>query len=218
MPRPIRKTKPLIYVFNEGESEQAYTEFLRNSFSDYAVVKYPKATGLFEEARDRFEKDKKYRDSAEVTDEIGFFFDVEKTEKGKWDSRYQIIKKLRKLRKKPEIRIRLLMTTACIEYWLMLHYKKYAPDIVSPADKQRVLHEVQSRIKTYEKGDYPSTAQIAEKYPDAVKNAKAVLNDLLQEGLPELNDTDTRNRWLYTCSKTFSTVFEAIEYLESLKD
>ena len=218
MPRPLRKTKPLIYVFNEGESEQAYTEFLRNSFSDYAVVKYPKATGLFEEARDRFEKDKKYRDSAEVTDEIWFFFDVEKTEKGKWNSHYQIIKKLGKLRKKPEIRIRLLMTTACIEYWLMLHYKKYAPDIVSPADKQRVLHEVQSRIKTYEKGDYPSIAQIAEKYPDAVKNAKAVLNDLLQEGLPELNDTDTRNRWLYTCSKTFSKVFEAIEYLESLKD
>ena len=218
MPHPTRKTKPLIYVFNEGESEQAYTEFIRRTFSDHAVVKYPKATGLFEEARDRFEKDKKYRDSAEVIDEIWFFFDVEKDEKDKWDSRFQIIKELRRLRKKPEIRIRLLMTTACIEYWLMLHYKKYAPDIETPADKQRVLREVKSRVKTYEKGDYPTTAQIAEKYPDAVKNARSVLNDLLQEGLPELNDTDIRNRWLYTCSKTFSTVFEAIEYLESLKD
>lgn len=99
MPRPTRKTKPLIYVFNEGESEQAYTEFLKTSFSDYAVVKYPKATGLFEVARDRFEKDKKYRDSAEVIDEIWFFFDVEKDEKDKWGSRFQIIKKLRKLRK-----------------------------------------------------------------------------------------------------------------------
>ena len=78
MPRPTRKTKPLIYVFNEGESEQAYTEFLKTSFSDYTVVKYPKATGLFEVARDRFEKDKKYRDSAEVIDEIWFFFDVKK--------------------------------------------------------------------------------------------------------------------------------------------
>lgn len=218
MPRPTRKAKPLIYVFNEGESEQAYTEFLKTTFSDYAVIKYPKATGLFEEARDRFEKDKKYRENAEVTDEIWFFFDVEKDEKGKWDSRFQIIRKLRKLRKEPEIRIRLLMTTACIEYWLMLHYQKYAPDIESPADKQRVLREVKSRVKTYEKGDYSATAQIAEKYPDAVKNARSVLNNLLQEGLPELNDTDTRNRWLYTCSKTFSTVFEAIEYLESLKD
>lgn len=100
----------------------------------------------------------------------------------------------------------------------MLHYKKYAPDIESPADKQRVLREVKNRVKTYEKGYYPATAQIGEKYPEAVKNAKSVLNDLLQEGLPELNDTDIRNRWLYNCSKTFSTVFEAIEYLESLKD
>lgn len=218
MPRPTRKTKPLIYVFNEGESEQAYTEFLRMAFSDYAVLKYPKSTGLFEEARDRFDKDKKYRESAEVTDEIWFFFDVEKDEKAKWDARYQIIKRLRKLRKRPEIRIRLLMTTACIEYWLMLHYKKYAPDIVSPADKQRILREVKSNVKTYEKGDFPATAQIAEKYPNAVINAKSVLNDLLQEGLPELEDTDTRNRWLYLCSKTFSTVFEAIEYLETLKN
>ena len=188
------------------------------AFSDYAVLKYPKSTGLFEEARDRFDKDKKYRESAEVTDEIWFFFDVEKDEKAKWDARYQIIKRLRKLRKKPEIRIRLLMTTACIEYWLMLHYKKYAPDIVSPADKQRILREVKSNVKTYEKGDFPATAQIAEKYPNAVINARSVLNDLLQEGLPELEDTDTRNRWLYLCSKTFSTVFEAIEYLETLKN
>ncbi len=218
MPRPTRNQKPLIYVFCEGESEQAYTDFLKKEFSDIAVIKRPKSTGLFEEANDIFKKDKRYREHAEVTDEIWFFFDVEKDEKGKWDSRYQIIKKLRKLRKKPEIHIRLLMTTACIEYWLMLHYKKYAPDIESPADKQRILRELRNYVKTYVKGDYSATAQIAEKYPDAVKNAKSVLSDLLQEGLPELNDTDTRNRWLYTCSKTFSTVFEAIEYLESLKD
>lgn len=218
MPRPTRKAKPLIYVFNEGESEQAYTEFLKTTFSDHAVIKYPKATGLFEEACDRFKKDKKYRDIADVIDEIWFFFDVEKDEKCKWKSRFQIINKLRKLREKPRIRIRLLMTTACIEYWLMLHYKKYAPDIESPADKQRVLREVRNKVKTYEKGNYSATAQIAIKYPEAVKNAKSVLNDLLQEGLPELNDTDARNEWLYTCSKTFSTVFEAIEYLESLKN
>lgn len=40
MPRPTRKTKPLIYVFCEGESEQAYTEFLKKTFSDLAVIKY----------------------------------------------------------------------------------------------------------------------------------------------------------------------------------
>ena len=59
---------------------------------------------------------------------------------------------------------------------------------------------------------------IPKKYLEAVANAKSVLDDLLQEGLPEIDDTDTRNRWLYSCSKTFSTAFEAIEFLETLKN
>ena len=216
MPRPTRKTKPLIYVFCEGESEQAYVDFLKKSFEDFAVVNRPKATGLFEEAKDKFSKDKKYRDRAEVIDEIWFFFDVESDQRNKWDSRLKIIKWLRKLRKKPDIKVRLLMTTACIEYWLMLHYKRYAPKIETVADKQRVLHELQKFETDYRKGDYISTARIAEKHPIAVNNAKAVLQELLQEGLPGLNDTDERNKWLYNSSQTFSTVFEAIEYLKSL--
>ena len=217
MARPTKKTKPLIYVFCEGESEQAYTDFLKKTFSDIAVVKRPKSTGLFEEARDKFDKDKSYRDNAEVIDEIWFFFDVEKDQREKWEARLKIAKSLRRLRNKPGIKVRLLMTTACIEYWLMLHYKKYTPDIETVADKQRILHEVQSREKDYEKGDYPSTARIAERYPTAKKNARDVLTELLQEGLPALADTDERNRWLYYSSKSFSTVFEAVEFLELLK-
>lgn len=77
MPRRIKNTKPLIYVFCEGESEQAYTDFLRRKFSDVAVIKRPAATGLFNEADSRFKKDPRFRNSAEVTDEIWFFFDVE---------------------------------------------------------------------------------------------------------------------------------------------
>ena len=34
--------KVLIRVFCEGESEQAYTEFLKHKFSDVAVIEYPK--------------------------------------------------------------------------------------------------------------------------------------------------------------------------------
>lgn len=42
MPRKLKKAKPLIYVFCEGESEQAYTEFLKSRFKDVAVIKYLK--------------------------------------------------------------------------------------------------------------------------------------------------------------------------------
>ena len=36
--------------FCEGESEQAYTDFLKKEFKDVASIKRPSSTGLFEEA------------------------------------------------------------------------------------------------------------------------------------------------------------------------
>lgn len=201
MARKTKPSKPLIYVFCEGESEQAYTDYLRNKFADVAVIKRPSATGIFEEADVRFKKDPKFRNSAEVTDEIWFFFDVETKDIGKWDQRIKIIKRLRRLRKNPSIRVRLLMTTGCIEYWLMLHFKMFAPPVLAVADKEKMLAEVVAREPAYEKGDYETTARIAEKYPAAVKNAQKTLHNLLPDGLPGLEDTDERNRWLYTNCK-----------------
>ena len=212
----MKSIKPLIYVFCEGESEQAYTDFLKKKFSDVAVIKRPSATGLFEEADDRFKKDPKFRNSAEVTDEIWFFFDVETKDAGKWDQRLKIMKKLRKLRKNPNIRVRLLMTTGCIEYWLMLHYKMFAPPVISISDKEKMLAAVVAREPAYVKGDYTVTARIAEHYPTAVINAEKTVRNLLSDGLPGLEDTDERNQWLHTYCKPFSTVFEAIRYLEQL--
>ena len=116
--------KTIIRVFCEGESEQAYTEFLKQKFSDVAVINYPKATGLFDRAKDRFDKDPLYREYKDVIDEVWFFFDVETKDIDKWDARYGIIKYLRKLRKDKNIRFRLLMTTGCMEYWLMLHRRR----------------------------------------------------------------------------------------------
>lgn len=46
---------------------------------------------------------------------------------------------------------------------------------------------------------------------------RKTLYNLLAEGLPGLEDTDERNHWLYTNCKAFSTVNEAIEFLEQLK-
>lgn len=108
MARQLKKTKPLIYVFCEGESEQAYADVLKELFSDKAVIKRPSPTGIFEKAAAVFANDPKYKNTADITDEIWFFFDVEKKDIDKWDTRYKIIKNLRKLRKDKEIRVRLL--------------------------------------------------------------------------------------------------------------
>lgn len=109
-----RKVKPLIYVFWEGESEQAYTKYLKSTFEDVAVIRFP-SSGLFAEAANMFKNNTKYRNTAEVTDEIWFFFDTELEKASHWERNYKIIKNLRKLRKPGRIKIRLLMTTACME-------------------------------------------------------------------------------------------------------
>ena len=217
MPRPTRRRKPYIVVFCEGESKQAYTDFLKKEFKDVASIKRPSATGLFEEADGKFKKDKAYRDYAEVTDEIWFFFDVETKDIGLWDARMKIIKRLRALRKKPGIKVRLLMTTGCIEYWLMLHYEMYTPPIQTVAEKQRVIERLLSKEPNYQKGDTATTARIAQNYPKAVIHSKQTVLNLLSQGLPGLEDTDERNRWLCQKCLTFSSVYEAIEFLTSLQ-
>lgn len=217
MPRPTRRKKPYIVVFCEGESEQAYVDFLKKEFEDVASIKRPSSTGLFEEADNRFKKDKKYRDYAEVTDEIWFFFDVETKDIPAWDARQKIIKRLRSLRKKPGIRVRLLMTTGCIEYWLLLHYELYMPPIQTVAEKQRVMERLLSKEPRYCKGNKEITGRIGEKYPTAVVNGKKTVRSLLPEGLPGFEDTDERNRWLCQRCRTFSTVYEAIDFLSSLQ-
>lgn len=99
----------------------------------------------------------------------------------------------------------------CIEYWLMLHYEYLAPTIRTVADKERMLSKVVTKEPTYKKGDMDAISRIAENYPTAV------VNNLLLQGLPGLDNTDKRNEWLCTQCLTFSAVYEAIEFLESLK-
>ena len=217
MARKLKKSKVSICVFCEGESEQAYTDFLKSKFQDVAVFKRPPSTGLLDEADNRFKKDPKYRDYADVIDEIWFFFDVEEKDIDNWGKRLEIIKRLRRLRKKPQIRVRLLMTTGCIEYWLMLHYRLFAPPVLTVPEKEQMLRQVIKEEPTYKKGNYAATARIAQHYPTAVKNARIVLQNLLKEGMPGLEDTDERNLWLCKNCRTFSTVQEAITFLESLK-
>ena len=211
MPHQIRESKKYIVVFCEGESEQVYMDFLKKEFRDVAVIKRVNTTGLFAEADGIFRNNKKYIDNAEVTDEIWFFFDVETKDTDSWDARMRIIKRLRSLRKKPGIRIRLLMTTGCIEYWLMLHYEFSVPPIQTVAEKKRVMERLLTKVPNYRKGDADVTAEIAQNYRTAVVNARQTVENLLNHGLPSLADTDERQKCL-----TFSNVYEAIDFLTSL--
>lgn len=219
MSRKWKKIKPLIYVCCEGESEEAYIDFLAKTFADTVVVKNVsgiKSSMLFEDADKKFRRDKKYRDNLQETDEIWFFFDVEQEDKGKWDKRLKIINYLRKRKKTPGIKVRLLMTSGCIEYWFMLHYEKYRPPVLTVADKHNILNDLKNKVPDYKKGDPEVIAKIAAFYKKAEMNAKELLQQLLKENDMELDDTDFRNQWLYSHEYTFSTVFEGIQFLEEL--
>lgn len=211
-----RRIKPLIIVFWEGESEQAYTKYLKTAFEDVAVIRLPSNSGLFLEAKNMFKNNPKYRNNAEVTDEIWFFFDTELEKAAHWDRNYKIINELRKLRKS-QIKIRLLMTTACMEYWMLLHYERTAPAIATPADKERIKERVKRHVALYEKGDYDTTCEITGNHETAIENGKWTLISLEHDGLPSVGDTDDRNCWLFQGTHTFTTVHEAIEFLIELK-
>lgn len=208
-----RNIKPLIYIFCEGESEIEYGKCLKEQFSDVAVIMKP-VKGLFSEAESKFRKEARYRNKIEVTDEIWFFFDVDHEQTGSWDTNQKIIRTLRKLRKHPNIRIRLLMTTGCVEYWYLLHYEKIRPSIQSVAEKERVMTLLKRYSPAYAKGDPVTTTEIAKRMETAVRNGAWALRSV--EGLPTLEDNDIRSQWLYQCGLTFTTVQEAIEFLKTL--
>ena len=45
------------------------------------------------------------------------------------------------------------MTTGCIEYWLMLHYKMLAPSVQTESEKEKMLTMLMQKEPTYRKGD-----------------------------------------------------------------
>lgn len=213
----VRKIKPVIYVFWEGESELAYSRYLKKKFEEQAIIRPYASGGLFSTAVNAFSNNPKYRNNKDATDEIWFFFDAETDHANQWKADMRAIHKLRRLRK-THIRVRLLMTKACLEYWLLLHYERTAPAIATPEDKKRILDKVKRYEPSYEKGNEATTFSIAAHYPLAVDNGKWSLQRLLSEGLPTIEDEDEdeRNAWLFEAKHTFTTVHEAIEYLSEL--
>ena len=97
----------------------------------------------------------------------------------------------------------------------LLHYKKVVPSIQTVAEKENILKLLQNECPDYVKGDSNTTRKIANHFKQASMNGDWVLGQI--EGLPTLEDSDVRNRWLYQSSRTFTTVQEAIKFLENLK-
>ena len=213
--RAYKREKPYILVFCEGESEEAYINAIRKKFVDVAVLKARKMKN-FEDAHAILRKDRDCQNNLEVTNEIWFFFDVEKEKAGTWQDTQDILRKVMHLQKGRTIRVRLLMTMGCVEYWFLLHYKRCAPQICTPESKIQVKDTLQTYEPAYRKGDPTVTASIATHLDTALDNGDWSLQRLLQNGLPKLDDCPERNYWLFQGNVTFTTVHEAMKYLSNL--
>lgn len=213
--RKFVSSKPYICVFCEGESEQQYIATLKTLLQESVVLQCRK--GLFDKAESLFSKDKRFREKLEIIDEIWFFFDVEPSDHDKWDTWMKTAKHMQTLGKGGrKIRVRLLMTTACVEYWFLLHYKMLQPLIQTVADKKAMLDQLCEFVPLYQKGDSSSISEIAQNYPTAIENGKRTLEQLQSEGINIALDSAERDKTLFLCDKTFTTVHEAVSYLLTL--
>lgn len=208
-----RPTKKVIYVFWEGESEEAYSNSLKRIFSRQTSIKTHREKGTFDTARAFYRGNRAFQNSMPEFDELWFFFDTELDKADQWDKNMKCLKEIISSRRKNPIKIRLLMSTGCVEYWFLLHYERVRPTIATPADKERVLREVQKHVPSYSKGDQKATDEIAQNYAVAIENGRWTLECLKREGMPE---GEERDQWLFQGKHTFSTVHEALEMLMTL--
>lgn len=211
-----RQPKKAIYVFWEGESEEAYTKALKRMFSAQAAIKPHREKGTFETARTFYRGNTAFQNAIPEYDELWFFFDTELDKADQWERNMSCLKDIVAARKRNPILIRLLMTTGCVEYWFQLHYERVRPAIATPADKVRVLNALQRHVPDYTKGDQAATDEIALGYKYAVENGRWTLECLKRDGMPE--EKTQRDQWLYQGRHTFTTVHEAVEMLMELVD
>lgn len=206
---------PYIIVFWEGESEEQYMRYMRKHFHPKANVTVNSKKGVFEAAKKAFSAKGVYADDVKDVDEIWMVFDTEPNLRPKWDEYWGIVQNLRK--KCKNARVRLLMTKGCVEYFLLLHYEKTAPMIISPVDKDSVVEKLagDKYCPGYKKGDQKTTYEIAAKYETGIENGKWSLKRIEDELLGATTE-DEKYKILYFTDSTFTNAHEAIEYLAAL--
>ena len=79
-----RNTKKAIYVFWEGESEEAYSKSLKRMFANQAVIKPHREKGTFETARSFYRGNRAFQNDLPEYDELWFFFDTEISKADQW--------------------------------------------------------------------------------------------------------------------------------------
>lgn len=217
--RVQRQPKKLIAVFWEGQTEKMYIEsFCKEKFQDKAIFLVNTKKGLFDIAENCLKNNANFSKYQNEIDEIWFFFDTEKVDQSKWNDYYKVIKKLMGS-KNHQKNIRLLMTTSCIEYFFLLHYKKTSPQIRTKSDKDAIIKQLSDCLGAeYQKANKDLILKISEKYQDGINNGNWSLNQIFDNSSSLVYETPLQQyEFLFKNDYSFSNVQQSLEFLLDYK-
>ncbi len=151
-----KKINPTLFVFCEGETEEAYINLLKSVYRIPSIHIHPKIGGNnitaeyianYKQGKPTHEKDSNY-----------LVYDLDVPE---------MITRLSKING-----CELLVSNPCIELWFLLHYKNQTAN----TNNGNCCREMKNRNRTYKKGaiDKKLKEKLILKREDAVKRAKAL--------------------------------------------
>jgi len=151
-----KKINPTLFVFCEGETEEAYIKLLKSLYRIPSIHIHPKIGGnnITTEYIENYKKDKPTHEK-----DLNFLvYDLDVL---------AMIKRLSKIKG-----AELLVSNPCIEFWFLLHYKNQTAN----TNNAHCCREMKNRNKIYKKGaiDKKLKERLISKREDAVKRAKAL--------------------------------------------
>lgn len=148
-----RRIKPVFYVFCEGETEEAYINFLRLRYRIPIKIK-SKVTG--HSISQRIVNSHIDTENKHEKDKIFLMYDLD--EDG-------LLEKLQLISNSV-----LLTSNPCIEFWFLLHFRNQRANINCNACNR----ELKARVKRYEKGKLNEAInnKLKENYKSAIERAK----------------------------------------------
>ena len=159
--------------------------------------------------------------------EIWLFFDVDQNtimegSEENWIKLDDAIRKINRMAGRKSIRIRLLMTTGCIEYWFLLHFEQVQPPYkTGPEFKKYIENRLKRHIPDYRKSDEQLIRKLAEEgFDQGLINGRWTIESLEKKGAITHGSEESRKRdhELFTCGMAFTTVHEAVQSLVNRAD
>ena len=158
--RPPRKMKPVYIVFCEGETEEAYINFLRQTYrSPIKIITNVLGNEITPTIIQKRIKETKISLSEEIS--VFLLYDMDVSAINKKIEQTSAIK---------------LLSNPCIELWFMLHFLDCSGSITTNECLQK-LKQCGNEWKNYKKGilTEPQKQSLWNKRLAAVENAKALL-------------------------------------------